>query len=430
MGPALEANINMSDTLHFPKLNGSNYDSWATSMKSALQSCFLWLYVNGEEDMPTVVKSTPPSADRTSTEYQSRKKDREQYKTWLRMDSAAIELLNGSINFTQSDHVANLSTSKEIQDTLYQINVKDQQSLNVYALVKEIWSMNQDGVIPIPNHIGRIIDICHWIVEGKGTIDDMMLVYAIFCSLPNDNVEWDVLKMSLIEKGSSLTLSQATMSLNGLYDCMTRNKGKTEHLALVAKSQGASNHGNTAGKKKKFKKKTFNPKPDDICRTCGQKGHWSPTCPQKGKKGSSSGGSGGGSANLAIESSQSVGDNREVGMVWMAMNNTSLGLRGLLLDSGVFSHMFSKRERFISYTEANDGQLVTVSGLNHTPVVGHRSVSFRAKLPSSLITLVILQNVLHVPSLGANLVSLGVLQCKGASYSSQTDGVIVRGHLG
>ena len=59
MGPAPETNINMSDALHFPKLNGSNYDSWAASMKSALQSQFLWLYVNGEEDMPTVVKSTP-----------------------------------------------------------------------------------------------------------------------------------------------------------------------------------------------------------------------------------------------------------------------------------------------------------------------------------------------------------------------------------
>jgi len=87
----------------------------------------------------------------------------------------------------------------------------------------------------MPDHIGRIIDICHWIVKGKSTMDNMMLAYAIFCSLSNDNVEWNVLKTSLIEKGSSLTLSQATMSLNGLYDHMTQNKGKTEHLALVAK---------------------------------------------------------------------------------------------------------------------------------------------------------------------------------------------------
>ena len=96
MGPAPETNINMSDALHFPKLNGPNYDSWAASMKSALQSQFLWLY--GEEDMPTVVKSIPPSSDRTSTEYKSWKKDREQYKTWLRMDSTTMGLLNGSID--------------------------------------------------------------------------------------------------------------------------------------------------------------------------------------------------------------------------------------------------------------------------------------------------------------------------------------------
>jgi len=61
--------------------------------------------------------------------------------------------------------------------------------------------------------------------------------------------------------------------------------------------------------------------------------------------------------------------------------------------------MFSEQERFISYTETNDSQLVTVSGLNHIPVVGHRSVSFQAKLPSGQITLVTLQNILYVPSI-------------------------------
>jgi len=73
----------------------------------------------------------------------------------------------------------------------------------------------------MPDYIGRMIDIRCQIVEGKSTMDDMILAYAIFCSLPNDNVEWNVLKTSFIKKGSSLTLSQAMMSLNGLYDCMT-----------------------------------------------------------------------------------------------------------------------------------------------------------------------------------------------------------------
>ena len=98
-------------------------------------------------------------------------------------------LLNGSIDSTQSGYVTNLSISKEIWNTLHQINIKDQQSLNVYALVEEIWSMNWNGVTPMPDHIGRMIDICYQIVKGKGTMDDIMLTYAIFCSLPNDNVE-------------------------------------------------------------------------------------------------------------------------------------------------------------------------------------------------------------------------------------------------
>jgi len=63
-----------------------------------------------------------------------------------------------------------------------------------------------------------------------------MLTYAIFYSLSNNNIEWNILKISLIKKESSLTLSQATMSLNGLYDRITQKKEKTEYLALVAKS--------------------------------------------------------------------------------------------------------------------------------------------------------------------------------------------------
>jgi len=56
-------------------------------------------------------------------------------------------------------------------------------------------------------------------------------------------------------------------------------------------------------------------------------------CPQKEKKGSLSRGSRDRLANLAVKSSQSVGDNRECGMVWIVMNNTGLGLQGLLLNS-------------------------------------------------------------------------------------------------
>jgi len=49
--------------------------------------------------------------------------------------------------------------------------------------------MNWDSVTPMPDHIRKMIDICCWIVKEKGTIDDIMLAYAIFCSLLNNNIE-------------------------------------------------------------------------------------------------------------------------------------------------------------------------------------------------------------------------------------------------
>ena len=60
--------------------------------------------------------------------------------------------------------------------------------------------MNWDSVTPMPDHIGKMIDICCWIVKEKGTIDNIMLAYAIFCSLLNNNIEQNVLKTSLIKK--------------------------------------------------------------------------------------------------------------------------------------------------------------------------------------------------------------------------------------
>ena len=42
------------------------------------------------------------------------------------------------------------------------------------------------------------------------------------------------------------------------YNCLTQNKRKSKHLALVAKPQEASNNRNAGGKK------TYNPKPEYL----------------------------------------------------------------------------------------------------------------------------------------------------------------------
>ena len=110
------------------------------------------------------------------------------------------------------------------------INVKNQQSLNVYVLIEEIWSINQDSITSMSNYIRKMIDIHYQIVEGKSTMNDTILIYANFCSFPNNNIEQNVLKTSLIEKESSLTLCSDLAQ-------MTKSPSKSE---LTRKTQQSS----------------------------------------------------------------------------------------------------------------------------------------------------------------------------------------------
>jgi len=50
-----------SETLHFPKLNGSNYHVWSNNMKAALQVHLLWLFVEGLEICPSKPSVDPNS---------------------------------------------------------------------------------------------------------------------------------------------------------------------------------------------------------------------------------------------------------------------------------------------------------------------------------------------------------------------------------
>ena len=53
-------------------------------------------------------------------------------------------------------------------------------------------------------------------------------------------------------------------------------------------------------------------------------------------------------------------------------------------------------------------QYITIGSLNCIPIVDYRSVKFQTKLPAGILT-VVLHNVIYVPSLKVNLVSLGAL---------------------
>ena len=99
--------------------------------------------------------------------------------------------------------------------------------------------------------------------------------------------------------------------------------------------------------------------------------------------------------------------------------------RKKLLDYGAMAHIFDEQHYFTSYTYVQTAdQYITIGSHNCISIAGHISGKFQAKLLDGILT-VVLHNVIHVPSLRANLVSLRVLHREGVSVQSARLGLVI-----
>jgi len=89
-------------------------------MKAVLQARKLRLLVDSLEECPLIPTPKPPFISKglpylmSSVEYRDWLKPREDYLDWLWSDSAAMGLMKGAIKFGQHEHIANITTSKEM----------------------------------------------------------------------------------------------------------------------------------------------------------------------------------------------------------------------------------------------------------------------------------------------------------------------------
>ena len=94
------------------------------------------------------------------------------------------------------------------------------------------------------------------------------------------------------------------------------------------------------------------------------------------------------------------------------------------MDYIATSHMFANYYFFTSYQPLINDKYITVSGRNCVPVVGIGSVTLTMILLNSASNLTF-TNTLYIPSLGTDLISLGVFHYKGTSVQSWKKGLII-----
>lgn len=245
------------------------------------------------------------------------------------------------------------------------------------------------------DHIASMLDIRQRILEQ---LPDLHLARAMVLSLPKTQ--------------SSETVST---KLQAEANRRTRDKSGGES-ALIAQKSKKSGRGNARGGKGK-------PSPDDECRYCKGKGHWANKCKKceedEKRKGE------GDSANVAVSGLRDLGT-CEIGRVFMA-SSSKINTSDVFLDTGATSHMFRDRAFFKQYTQAkshDDAETISVGDQKNVPVVGRGTLTLKCQLPEGVRT-VVLHGALHVPRLGMNLVSLGTLQRKGATFRSTAQGLAI-----
>jgi len=277
------------------------------------------------------------------------------------------------------------------------------------------------------DYIRSFLNLKHRIVEAGHKLDDILVVHAILHSFPHTNI-WDVVRRNLLNKGKGLTLDILSAELISVHnysehDRLANEKDnmlKSEQMALFTKSSSSS----TCSEKRPWRGKSNDKPPirpsSTKCHICDKEGHWAPECHSKPFRRNDSY-CPEGSANLAVERSISLGE-REVGQMLMASSDTILSTK-VLLDCGATFHMFMCHKSFTNYTKSSN-KFVTVSGHNQVPVAGRGSINFTALLPNGCLS-IILHNVLHIPHLDTNLVSLSALHCQGVSVRSLDNSLVL-----
>jgi len=285
------------------------------------------------------------------------------------------------------------------------------------------------------DRIGSFLNLkCH-ITEAGHKLDDILVVHVILYSLPCSNI-WDIVKQNLFDKRKMLTLdlfSAELISVHNHAKCdhqanKNKKKSKSNQMLLLAKSTPPLNY---SGKREKRggrpndrSKRPRNHPTGTRCYICNQEGHWALECPTNKSSSKSYKGKtyqSGGSANLAVDHLQSLGE-RKVGKILMATYDSFPTTR-ILLDCGTIAHMFTNKQYFSTYVNSVN-EFVIVDRHNRVPVAGRGSICFSAILPNGRLNIT-LHEVLHISHLGVNLISLGALHHQGVSVKSSDDSLVL-----
>ena len=412
----------------------SNYNAWRFRLVRILKE---------KELLTTVTEgSTPPTAAGTSSETGKAPATTAQSAEFVLKDNQAFTIITLNIKDSQIPHIQRCGTSKEAWEALREVH----QGIGAngrMVLTQRLWALRLREGEDMAGHLNVFREITNQIEnlsseDGTSQIQGVDLVSMISLSLPDS---YEPLIMALQSRSEILTFDfmagrllqestrrQASLATNGsasnsqsAFMAGRGNRyagrggggfrGQLSQRAMRFSGRGRASFGiidpnrfgNAAAGRGGAKRMI------GKCHYCQKEGHWKAECLKR--KADEAGGT--------FKKDQEGG---QTAFTASAMKPEALSV--WVIDSGASQHISAQQERFINYVPISPITIQIGDG-SQIHAIGKGDMVIRANAID-----ITLREVLHVPSIGSNLLSVARIVDQGHHVLFAPSGCQIRSKEG
>ncbi|WVZ15253.1 hypothetical protein V8G54_012819 [Vigna mungo] len=407
-----------------PIFDGDNYDLWAIKMQNFLEALDLWEAV--EEDYEIAPLPDNPTIARMKT-YKEKK---------TRKAKAKACLFSGvsKIIFTR---IMSHNTAKAIWDYLKEEYAGDERirSMQVLNLMREFELQRMKESDTIKEYSNTLLGIANKVRLLGTAFSDSRIVEKILVSVP-ERYEASIATLENTKDLSKITLAEVMHALQAQEQRrLMRQEGSVEGAFQVQfqsngnKQKKKQNNDTRPGRLNKINKsnnnqvfppcphckKTNHPqkrcwwRPDVKCHKCGQLGHMEKICKSQQQQG-----------EVKVAEDQPQEEQLFAATCFAANSSTE----SWLIDSGCTNHMSYDRELFkeldktaLSKVRVGNGAYIAVKGKGTVAIEGQTGLK-------------LLSDVLYVPEINQNLLSVPQLLEKGYKVLFEDKNCIIKDSAG